>query len=155
VLSSKTDLYVCPFRSATCITTLTPPRGSESIGNGYGFPSSHSQYMAYFSSFLICHLYFRHRFSSTGSSTLDRMWRISLYISLLAWTGLVAFSRSEHSPRYSRTIGQVDGFVGTISDTIMLTRCCGDSALAHRSESPYTSVPSSFQGVDQRPILER
>jgi dolichyldiphosphatase len=65
----------------------------ESIGNGYGFPSSHSQYMAYFTSFLICHLYFRHRFSSTGSSVIDLIWRMVVYVSLLCWAGLVAYSR--------------------------------------------------------------
>lgn len=68
-------------------------RPIQSIGNGYGFPSSHSQFMAYFSSFLICHLYFRHRFSSTGSVILDNTWRLAVYTFLLVWTGIVAFSR--------------------------------------------------------------
>ncbi|KAF9530374.1 PAP2-domain-containing protein [Crepidotus variabilis] len=64
-----------------------------SVGTGYGFPSSHSQYMAYFTSFLFCHLYFRHRFSSTGYAVIDTLWRITVYCGLLAWTGLVAYSR--------------------------------------------------------------
>ena len=64
-----------------------------SVGNGYGFPSSHSQYMAYFATFLICHLYLRHRFSSTGYTFLDRLWRMVVYIGVLAWAGLVAYSR--------------------------------------------------------------
>ncbi|KAF9006167.1 hypothetical protein BDQ17DRAFT_1399096 [Cyathus striatus] len=68
-------------------------RPIESIGNGYGFPSSHSQYMGYFSSFLICHLYFRHRFATTGSYILDQLWRIVLYIGLLGWASAVAYSR--------------------------------------------------------------
>ena len=65
----------------------------ESIGNGYGFPSSHSQYMAYFTSFLICHLYYRHRFSSTGCQAIDFIWRMMVYVGLLGWAGLVAYSR--------------------------------------------------------------
>ncbi|KAF8202517.1 hypothetical protein BJ912DRAFT_842816, partial [Pholiota molesta] len=63
------------------------------IGNGYGFPSSHSQYMAYFTSFLLCHLYSRHRFSSTGYPALDFLFRMAVYAALLTWTGLVAYSR--------------------------------------------------------------
>ncbi|KAF9485472.1 hypothetical protein BDN70DRAFT_871120 [Pholiota conissans] len=68
-------------------------RPIENIGNGYGFPSSHSQYMAYFTSFLFCHLYFRHRFSSTGYRSLDFLFRMIVYAALLTWTGLVAYSR--------------------------------------------------------------
>lgn len=63
------------------------------VGNGYGFPSSHSQYMAYFSSFLICHLYFRHRFASTGYPIIDSFWRATVYSVLIVWTFLVAYSR--------------------------------------------------------------
>ncbi|GAW00497.1 PAP2-domain-containing protein [Lentinula edodes] len=68
-------------------------RPDGSLGNGYGFPSSHSQYMGYFSTFLICHLYFRHRFASTGSLFLDQAWRILVYIAVSAWGLLVAYSR--------------------------------------------------------------
>jgi len=68
-------------------------RPIQSIGNGYGFPSSHSQYMAYFTSFLLCHLYYRHRFSSTGYPVLDFIWRMLVYVGLLGWAGLVAYSR--------------------------------------------------------------
>jgi len=66
----------------------------ERIGNGYGFPSSHSQYMAYFSSFLVCHLYMRHRFSSTGYPFIDFLWRMFIYAALIGWSGMVAYSRS-------------------------------------------------------------
>ncbi|KDR80758.1 hypothetical protein GALMADRAFT_241192 [Galerina marginata CBS 339.88] len=68
-------------------------RPLQSIGNGYGFPSSHSQYMAYFATFLMCHLYFRHRFSSTGYVAVDFLWRMLVYAALLGWSGLVAYSR--------------------------------------------------------------
>jgi dolichyldiphosphatase len=49
--------------------------------------------MGFFSSFLICHLYFRHRFTSSGTVILDLAWRMLLYLSLIAWAGLVAYSR--------------------------------------------------------------
>ncbi|KAH8833052.1 hypothetical protein DL96DRAFT_1584481 [Flagelloscypha sp. PMI_526] len=63
------------------------------IGDGYGFPSSHSQYMGYFTSFLVCHLYFRHRFASSGFPLLDQLWRICVYAALYGWAGVVAYSR--------------------------------------------------------------
>lgn len=133
---------------------LTTFRGSESIGNGYGFPSSHSQFMAYFSSFLICHLYFRHRFSSTGSPTLNYIWRITVYISLLAWTGIVAFSRFEFSSPSLFLLFNINGSPGTISDTIMQTRSCGASELALHLESPCTCVPNLFPEYVQSRLLE-
>ncbi|KAJ6619874.1 hypothetical protein B0H10DRAFT_2023793 [Mycena sp. CBHHK59/15] len=68
-------------------------RPSYSAANGYGFPSSHSQYMGYFASFLMLHLYFRHRFATTGYVILDRLWRAVLYIALTAWAVVVAYSR--------------------------------------------------------------
>ncbi|KAG5725055.1 Dolichyldiphosphatase 1 [Termitomyces sp. T112] len=63
------------------------------IGNGYGFPSSHSQYMAYFGSFLMCHMYFRHRFATTGVLFFDQLWRSAVYLGLIVWPSLVAYSR--------------------------------------------------------------
>jgi dolichyldiphosphatase len=68
-------------------------RPIDSLGNGYGFPSSHSQYMGFFASFLICHLYFRHRFASCGYPILDRAWRVLLYLGVGAWAVGVAYSR--------------------------------------------------------------
>ncbi|EKM81804.1 hypothetical protein AGABI1DRAFT_112044 [Agaricus bisporus var. burnettii JB137-S8] len=68
-------------------------RPIQSIGNGYGFPSSHSQYMGYFATFLICHMYFRHRFASTGWKPIDQLWRLVVYVGLLCWAGAVAYSR--------------------------------------------------------------
>jgi len=61
--------------------------------NGYGFPSSHSQYMGFFAAFLLCHLYFRHRFSSTGYPILDSAWRLFLYFAITFWAVVVAYSR--------------------------------------------------------------
>ncbi|KAG1734034.1 uncharacterized protein EDB91DRAFT_619496 [Suillus paluster] len=77
------------------------PVDSQLHLNGYGFPSSHSQYMGYFSAFLICHMYFRHRFASTGSVVLDQLFRMVVYLGLAAWSGIVAYSRLDllyHTP---------------------------------------------------------
>ena len=63
------------------------------LGHGYGFPSSHSQYMGFFSAFLLSHLYFRHRFASSGSRFLDQAWRGLLYSAIAAWSVSVAYSR--------------------------------------------------------------
>ncbi|KAF5362277.1 hypothetical protein D9756_002389 [Leucocoprinus leucothites] len=68
-------------------------RPIQSIGNGYGFPSSHSQYMGYFATFLACHMFFQHRFATTGVRIFDQLWRITVYTGLLGWAGVVAYSR--------------------------------------------------------------
>ncbi|KAG7444974.1 PAP2-domain-containing protein [Guyanagaster necrorhizus] len=65
----------------------------QRIGNGYGFPSSHSQYMGYFATFLICHLYFQHKFGTTGYTLLDFTWRVLVYFAICSWALLVAYSR--------------------------------------------------------------
>jgi len=69
------------------------PNGSNLHLNGYGFPSSHSQYMGYFGAFLICHMYFRHRFTSCGYPLLDQAFRFIVYLGVASWTVLVAYSR--------------------------------------------------------------
>ncbi|KAF9466133.1 hypothetical protein BDZ94DRAFT_1158613 [Collybia nuda] len=95
-------------------------RPIESIGNGYGFPSSHSQYMGYFSSFLICHLYFRHRFASTGSAIADHLFRGAVYLALLLWTGAVAYSRYELHLGYHNTNQIIWGLsIGALLGTSM------------------------------------
>ncbi|KAI0046977.1 PAP2-domain-containing protein [Auriscalpium vulgare] len=76
-------------------------RPVDSVGNGYGFPSSHSQYMAYFATFLVLHLHFRHRFVSMGSTAVDRLFRLTLHAAFISWAGVVAYSRyhlAYHSP---------------------------------------------------------
>lgn len=62
--------------------------------NGYGFPSSHSQYMGYFGAFLVCHMYFRHQFASTGYPFADQAFRLFVYLTITTWVALVAYSRS-------------------------------------------------------------
>lgn len=69
------------------------PRPNAALGDGYGFPSSHSQYMAYFAAFLICHVGFRHRFPPTGSKRVDLFLRLLVVLGLITWAGGVAYSR--------------------------------------------------------------
>lgn len=68
-------------------------RPVETLGHGYGFPSSHSQWMAYFSTFLILHIHFRHRFTSTGYVIVDQAFRLLVYMGLILWAALVCYSR--------------------------------------------------------------
>ena len=63
------------------------------MGPGYGFPSSHSQWMGYFAAFLLCHLAFRHRFAGTGSRVLDAARTLVICTGIAAWAGAVAYSR--------------------------------------------------------------
>ncbi|KAI0288436.1 PAP2-domain-containing protein [Russula brevipes] len=68
-------------------------RPPGSVGNGYGFPSSHSQYMGYFATFLILHLHFRHKFAPNGSWIADQVVRASVYIAAITWAAVVAYTR--------------------------------------------------------------
>ncbi|TCD69129.1 hypothetical protein EIP91_008605 [Steccherinum ochraceum] len=68
-------------------------RPNLDMGSGYGFPSSHSQWMGYFASFLLCHFTFRHRFVSTGYRVLDVLFKTALYLSIITWSCAVAYSR--------------------------------------------------------------
>ncbi|KZS94780.1 PAP2-domain-containing protein [Sistotremastrum niveocremeum HHB9708] len=68
-------------------------RPLESAGQGYGFPSSHSQYMGYFATFLCCHFIFRHRFSSLGHPFIDFIRTSAVHAIIITWAGLVCYSR--------------------------------------------------------------
>ncbi|THV02494.1 PAP2-domain-containing protein [Dendrothele bispora CBS 962.96] len=122
-------------------------RPNHSVGTGYAFPSSHSQYMGYFSAFLICHLYCRHRFSSTGSWILDQAWRMLVYFFISAWAIAVAFSRyylKYHSPHqifWGFGIGVVCGS-GLYITTEVVPRRWPNSALG-RLKSALISNPIS------------
>ena len=74
------------------LTALLSARAAA-LGDGYGFPSSHSQWMAYFATFLICHVGFRHRFTPTGSGLVDFLLRLVVILGLITWAGGVAYSR--------------------------------------------------------------
>ncbi|TFK83869.1 PAP2-domain-containing protein [Polyporus arcularius HHB13444] len=68
-------------------------RPNEGLGDGYGFPSSHSQWMGYFASFLLLHFSLRHRWVSTGFAFLDYARDILLFAFIISWSAAVAFSR--------------------------------------------------------------
>ncbi|KAI0675790.1 PAP2-domain-containing protein [Trametes maxima] len=68
-------------------------RPNVDLGDGYGFPSSHSQWMGYFASFLFLHFSLRHRFVSTGFRILDYARDILLFAFIFSWAAAVAFSR--------------------------------------------------------------
>lgn len=72
---------------------LTEFECAEHLGDGYGFPSSHSQWMGYFASFLFLHFTLRHRWTPTGFRTLDLARDVFLYAFIFVWAGAVAFSR--------------------------------------------------------------
>jgi hypothetical protein len=67
------------------------------VGNGYGFPSSHSQYMGYFATFLILHLHFKHKLRPSGHRIVDQASQASVYLAIVAWAITVAYSRYESS----------------------------------------------------------
>lgn len=84
---------VCEALNLILKRIVKEERPPESLGQGYGFPSSHSQYMGYFSTFLIIHLWFRHRFSPSGYPILDLLFRGLVYSALVTWTAVVCYSR--------------------------------------------------------------
>ncbi|KAF9038497.1 hypothetical protein BJ165DRAFT_1531586 [Panaeolus papilionaceus] len=117
ILVMWTGQFFGEFLNAIIKDAVKQERPKQHLGSGYGFPSSHSQYMAYFTAFLTCHLYFRHRFTSSGYVLLDKLWRASVYSALFAWTGAVAYSRyylGYHTP-YQILWGLIIGAVLGIS----------------------------------------
>jgi len=68
-------------------------RPPGSVGNGYGFPSSHSQYMGYFATFLILHLHLKHKFRPSGYRIVDQAAQATVYLAIVAWAITVAYSR--------------------------------------------------------------
>ncbi|KAF9778314.1 PAP2 superfamily-domain-containing protein [Thelephora terrestris] len=82
---------LCEASNGLLKDLLKQPRPNAELGDGYGFPSSHSQYMAYFATFLIFHISFRHRFAA--NALVDLSLRLLVVLGLVAWAGGVAYSR--------------------------------------------------------------
>jgi dolichyldiphosphatase len=80
--------------------------------------------MAYFATFLILHLHFRHRFVSTGVRILDRLFRLILHVAFISWAAIVAYSR----------------YVGVIHVFLTLT-------YRHRYYLSYHSPTQIFWGI--------
>ncbi|KAI9440618.1 PAP2-domain-containing protein [Lactarius indigo] len=68
-------------------------RPPGSVGNGYGFPSSHSQNMGFFATFLILHLHFKHKFRPSGSRIVNQAVQALVYLTIVAWATTVAYTR--------------------------------------------------------------
>ncbi|KAG9025834.1 hypothetical protein FRB95_009686 [Tulasnella sp. JGI-2019a] len=68
-------------------------RPLSSHGSGFAFPSSHSQYMAFFVTFLLLHFSRRHSFLSHGYRILDSLQWVVFVGVLILWAGAVAYSR--------------------------------------------------------------
>jgi PAP2 superfamily len=124
--------------------TFDPP---GSVGNGYGFPSSHSQYMGYFATFLVLHLHFRHKFPSTGYWLIDQTFRTLMYSAVISWTVVVAYSRYGTILRVHRSNTDISG--GIIYPIIRPHRYFGGCPLALASDSAITSSQNSFRLGDQ------
>lgn len=69
------------------------PLALHSVGGTYGFPSSHSQFMGYFASFMLLHLYYRHRFLSFGVPLIDMIWAFLVRLTVVTLALIVCYSR--------------------------------------------------------------
>lgn len=104
---------LCEFLNWVVKRLVKQERPIDSVGNGYGFPSSHSQYMAFFATFLVLHLHCRHKFVSTGFWAVDVLWQAAVHFALIGWAVVVAYSRlhlayhSHHQVLWGATIGVV------------------------------------------------
>jgi len=49
--------------------------------------------MGYFSTFLVCHMFFTHKFGTTGNKVFDELWRMTAYLGIVSWAVVVAYSR--------------------------------------------------------------
>ncbi|KAG8759198.1 hypothetical protein FRC14_006443 [Serendipita sp. 396] len=62
-------------------------------GGGYGFPSSHSQFMGYFAAFMVLHLHLHHRFATTGIVLLDTLFALAVRGAIVSLALAVCYSR--------------------------------------------------------------
>jgi len=113
--------------------------GPGSVGNGYGFPSSHSQYMGYFATFLILHLHFRHKFAPNGVWIIDQAVRALVYIAIITLAGIVAYTR--YDLLFQSGIDLFPDFYpgDTTYPTIRSRRYSGECPSASLSASAFTS----------------
>jgi len=83
------------------------------LGKGYGFPSQHSQYMGYFSTFLILHLILKHSFPSCGlGSRLSMSNGVQkLGVSFGVWLWAVSVCYSRHFLSYHTSKQVVAGYL--------------------------------------------
>ncbi|EJU03894.1 PAP2-domain-containing protein [Dacryopinax primogenitus] len=68
-------------------------RPIDYVGTGYGFPSSHSQFMGYFVTFFLLHLWFRETSMERLQDPLSKVRKMILYIGVPIWGAAVCYSR--------------------------------------------------------------
>ncbi|TFY73163.1 hypothetical protein EWM64_g10848, partial [Hericium alpestre] len=128
VINMWAGQLLCELSNWIVKRAIKQERPNDSVGTGYGFPSSHSQYMAYFATFLVLHLWFRHRFVSTGYWIVDKLFQLLIHAALIGWAAVVAYSRfylAYHSPAqvlWGVSIGVVFGVVFYLVAELIPTR---------------------------------
>ncbi|EJD43819.1 PAP2-domain-containing protein [Auricularia subglabra TFB-10046 SS5] len=86
--------------------TIKQPRPADTYGKGYGFPSSHSQYMGYFAAFIALHVVYRCNPSRTANAglvlrALESLRRPAIILATSSWAAAVCYSRMHltyHTP---------------------------------------------------------
>lgn len=76
----------CEFLNALLKKLLKEKRPIDKLGDGYGMPSSHAQFIAYFTTFSILYLYTRITFS-------QNLWKFPITLSLIILLISVSYSR--------------------------------------------------------------
>ena len=69
--------------------------------------------MAYFATFLILHLHFKHKFVPSGYRIVDQASQAAVYLAIVAWATTVAYSRYESS-RYQSWSHKTDMHVSEV-----------------------------------------
>jgi len=77
---------------------IKQPRPNDSLGTGYGFPSSHSQYMGYFATFVLLHIVCNYRPARTTGAgfalrSLESLRGPVIAAGIIAWAVTVCYSR--------------------------------------------------------------
>lgn len=67
-----------------------PPSPHNMLSNVYGWPSAHSQFIWFFVTYLLLFIYFR---SQSNNSTLDSLWKISMFFICISFAICVSYSR--------------------------------------------------------------
>ncbi|KAF8340502.1 PAP2 superfamily-domain-containing protein [Cantharellus anzutake] len=107
VISMFVGQCICDGLNVIIKHLVKQERPGSLLGEGYGFPSQHSQYMGYFSTFLLLHLAFKHSFVSRGlvperlAASLSMLLKLTVSVAIWLLAVGVCYSRyflSYHSP---------------------------------------------------------
>ncbi|CAG8694468.1 4757_t:CDS:2 [Cetraspora pellucida] len=78
--------FSCEILNAVLKRWLKEKRPTDKLGDGYGMPSSHAQFIAYFTTFSILYLYIRITFD-------QNLWKFPIAFSLIILSITVSYSR--------------------------------------------------------------